>query len=91
MTKFTTDHAPTPTPARRAPGKTSETRNPAPTPCETLESPRRCQVCGASIEGRRPQTRYCSPTCCSKAWDAKHGRARHVNEGKRAARMAARS
>lgn len=91
MTNSSTNPRPGAQHRRRAPGKTSEPRNPAPTCCETLESPRRCQVCGASLEGRRPQTRYCSPTCCSKAWDAKHGRARHVNEGKRAARMAARS
>ena len=91
MTKFTTEPRPGPQARRRAPGKSCAGRNVPPTSCETLESPRRCQVCGASLEGRRPQTRYCSPTCCSRAWDAAHGRARHVNEGKRAARLAVRS
>ncbi len=88
MTQYTTSTARS---ARRARGKTSEPRNTPPTCCETLDAPRACQVCGASLDGRRPQTRYCSPTCCSRAWDRAHGRARHVNEGKRAARRAART
>lgn len=90
MTKFTTESRPGPQARRRAPGKTSEAGNYAPRGVERPPA-RVCATCGADISQRRPQTRYCSPTCCSKAWDAKHGRAKHVNEGKRAARMAART
>ena len=85
MSNYTTT---APRSTRRAPGKTSEAENYAPRGVERPPA-RVCETCGASLEGRRPQTRYCSPTCCSKAWDAKHGRAKHVNEGKRAARLAA--
>ncbi len=82
---MTTSRA-TATTARRARGKTSEADN---APPRGVERPmaRACACCGASLEGRRPQTRYCCPTCCSRAWDAAHGRAKHVNEGKRAARL----
>lgn len=27
-----------------------------------------CPVCGASLEGHRPQARYCSAVCRAEAW-----------------------
>lgn len=64
--------------ARRAPGNSFEQRNTAPAYCETSESPRRCEVCGADITHRRRQCRTCGPTCRGALYDARHGRRAHV-------------
>ena len=82
MDKFTTEPRPAARSPRRARGNGFEPGNYGPRMVEQ-PSTRACATCGASLEGRRPQTRYCSPTCRAVACDERHGRTRHVNEGKR--------
>lgn len=77
MTQYTTDRENAPTTVRRARGNGFEPGKYAP---RLVERPptRVCATCGASLEGRRPQTRYCSPTCRARAHDAKTGRRGHL-------------
>lgn len=81
------DASPTPTenaatPAPRARGEGFE---PGSYALHMVERPstRVCETCGASLDGRRRQTRYCSPTCCARAHDERTGRTSHVATGKR--------
>ena len=69
MRQYTTNTARS---ARRAPGNGLE-----PKTGHIRPAPRRCEACGASLEGRRRQTRYCSPTCRARAYDARTGRTSH--------------
>jgi len=50
---------------------------PAPSP------PRRCAFCGASLEGRRADARYCSTACRVESW-----RLRRLLEGRPVGRYA---
>ena len=83
MDKFTTE----PRPAARSPRQPrGESFSPPFAPStarSTSDTPRVCEVCGASLEGRRRQTRFCCPTCCARASDARHNRTSHVATGKR--------
>ena len=78
----TTRPRPTARSTRQRPGEGFSTDNYAPRMVER-PSTRVCEVCGASLEGRRRQTRFCCPTCCARASDARHNRTSHAATGKR--------
>ena len=80
---MTTRPRPTARTARQPRGESFYARNTPPEWCNTPTSPRACAVCGASLEGRRSQTRYCCPTCCARASDERAGRTSHAATGKR--------
>ena len=40
-----------------------------------------CAHCGAPLVGRRPQTRFCCPTCRAAAFDQRHNRKAHTKVG----------
>ena len=40
-----------------------------------------CAYCGAPLMGRRPQTRFCCPTCRALAYDLRHNRTSHAAQG----------
>lgn len=89
MDKFTTDRETDARSTRRARGEGFSPHNAAHSSRSTSDTPRRCAVCGASLDGRRRQTRYCTPTCCARASDARTGRTTHVATGKRPRRRRA--
>jgi hypothetical protein len=43
------------------------------------ELERRCGHCGASLEGRRPNVRYCNAECGRRAWSRRDKRAKLTN------------
>ena len=77
MARYTVKPRPGTQAARRAPGNGVSPGNHAP---RVVERPptRVCATCGASLEGRRRQTVYCSPTCRARACDARKGRTSHA-------------
>lgn len=84
MDKFTTDRETDARSTRRARGNSFEPRNAAPASVCT----RVCEVCGTDITHRRRQCRTCGPGCRGRLFDARHGRQKHVDEGKRPRRRA---
>jgi hypothetical protein len=79
MGQYTTDRDRSARTACRAPGNGFEAGNYAPRGVERPPA-RACAVCGASLEARRRQTRYCSPSCRARAFDRRTGRISHATK-----------